>query len=195
MNPLPITQMINHRVEELGIDHRQLINRLGYSHYAKAERRLQELFSGNFSSISGGQSRLAVALGIPESLLIDAIEQSKAQIAMEADRAWRAAFKPFCIIETEQNGRPRQIFMAAMINAMQYVLKEFPTVLPEEGYLPYVIKNIDDWLIEVRNYFYAPTGFVINWTADKSSRYSLSGLKVCDLDKAIRGGSLGMSLK
>lgn len=195
MNPLPIAQMINNQMEELGIDHRQLIHRLGYSHDAKAERRMQELLSGNFGSISGVQTRLAAAIGIPESVLIDAIEQSKAQIAMEVDRAWRAAFKPSCIIETEQNGQPRQIFMAAIVNAMQYVVKEFPTELPEEGYLPYVIKNIDDWLIEVRKFFYAPTGFVINWTTDKSSRYLLSGSKVCDFDKAIRGGSLGMSLK
>lgn len=195
MQPTAINQLINNRIEELGISYADLVERAGYTNKAKGLRRLDELFNSNFESARGLIERLPVALELPRDDISQAIETTKRTIAELVEAEWRAAFKPNARILTEENGRPRQIALAAISNAGQYVCIEFPEGMPAEGYLEYVLQVLPKVLEDVSRYFYAPLGFVINWNPDSATKYSLDGARLEDLPRAFRGGVLSFSLK
>lgn len=190
-----IEQLIKSRTAELGISYAQLVRLAGYANEAKGVRRLEGLFASDFESTRGLIEKLPEALGLPKEVVEAAIAKTKQYIADYEEAEWRASFKPNLRILTEQNGRPRQIGMAAICNAGTRVCIEFPDELPASQYLEYVLKILPAQLQEVSSFFYAPTGFVINWSPDSASRYELDGTLVEDMARAYRGGSLSFRLK
>lgn len=190
-----INQLIANRTQELGISYGDLVERAGYANKAKGLRRLDELFNSNFESASGLIERLPIALELPRGDICQAIETTKRTIAELAEAEWRAAFKPNARILTEENGRPRQIALAAISNAGKYVCIEFPEGMPAEVYLEHVLQVLPKALEDVSRYFYAPVGFVINWNPDHATKYSLDGDCLEDLPRAFSGGVLSFRLK
>lgn len=195
MCPAFIENLIKTRSEQLGKSQHDLISSLGYSNPTKAATRLRQFYEGCSKPNLDFVSRLAAALQISESVILEAIRESQQQIALERDRVWRTNFKPHCLIQTAKNGRPKQITIAAFTDAMKYVVKEFPPEIAHTKYLPYVMLNLEDWLVDVNNFFFEPVGFVINWSPDSSSAYLLNGSKLCDFSSALKHGVLGWSIK
>ena len=195
MRPTLIEKLVKIRSEQLGKSQREIINSLGYSKTTKAATRLRQLYEGDSKKTSAISTRLANALQISESIVLEAIRETQQQIALEKDKVWRASFKPHCIIQTAQNGRPKQITIAALVGAMRYTVKEFPSEIAPQEYFPYVMANLEDWLVNVKNFFYEPLGYVINRSPDSSSAHLLDGSKLCEFRNAIRYGALGCSIK
>ena len=190
-----IEQLIKSRIQELGISYAQLIRRTGYANEAKGIRRLESLFDSDFVSTRGLIEKLPAALDLPKEEVEAAIAKTKQDIADFEDAEFRAAFKPNARILTEKNGRPRQIFRAAICNALTHVYMEFPNESPPERYLGYVLGALPAQLKKVADFFYPPTGFVINWSPDQATRYTLDGSEMEELPMAFRGGTLSFRLK
>jgi hypothetical protein len=126
MKPLIIHDLIQQRCKELTISHHELIVQSRITNIAKGLRRLQQLFDGDFISSRGLIERLPSALDLPQSVVEDAINTSKQQIADEIEEAWRSNFVPHALAITANNGGPRQNTMAAICNAGRYVRIDFP---------------------------------------------------------------------
>lgn len=193
MHPTLIEKLVKKRSEQLGKSKSEIINSLGYSNTTKAATRLRQLYEGDSKKTSGISTRLASALQISESIVREAIRETQQQIALEKDKVWRASFKPHCIIQTAQNGRPKQITIAALVGAVRYTVKEFPSELAPQEYFPYVMANLEDWLVNVKNFFFEPLGFVINRSPDSSTAYLLDGSILCEFSSAIGHGALAWS--
>ena len=139
MNETPIESLVRTRTKELGITLPQLVRRAEMSNVSKGLRRLQALFSADFISTRGLIKTLSKALDVSPESVTAAIEQTKKQLDDEAKRKWRESFKPNAIVMTGERGRPRQIFMAALLNAGQHVHLEFPEALPEIEYMDHAL--------------------------------------------------------
>jgi hypothetical protein len=190
-----IEQLVRSRMEALGISQAELIRRTGYANFAKGERRLASLFDSDFTSSRGLIEVLPTALVIDKDVVETAVKQTIKDNEDYAEAEWVKSFKPYAFILTEQNGRPRQITMAAICNAGKHVRIEFPDEIPADHYLQYVLDALPDQLKEVASFFYAPLGFVINWAPYSATRYDLSGAFVENLPRAHIGGRLSFSLK
>lgn len=182
-----IEELIKSRALEVGITYAQIIRRAGYVNESKGLRRLKSLFDSNFDSTRQLIERLPEALDLPKEVIESAIAKSIRDLEALEDREWRTGFKPNLLILTEQNGKPRQITKAAICNARSRVYLEFPDELSTSHYLQYALKILPAQLIEVDCFFYAPIGFVINWSPDQATLYKLDGSYVEDLPHAQRG--------
>ncbi|MGV1016817.1 MAG: hypothetical protein ACOYBW_05500 [Fluviibacter phosphoraccumulans] len=190
-----IEKLIRSRIQEIGITCAQLIKKSGYANESKGVRRLESIFASDFETTRGLIEKLPAALDLPKEQIEAAIAKTKQDNADYEEAEWRAAFKPNARILTEENGRPRQITMAAISNAGRTVVMEFPDELPAVQYLEYVLTGLPDQLREAASFFYPPTGFVINWSPDRASKYDLNGVLIEELPRAFRGGALSFTLK
>ncbi len=195
MEKLPIQELIEQRLAELGISRSQLAGRVGYNRIAKGLRKLDALMEGDTRNNRWISDRLPAAQELPEQTIEAALDETTALLRKTADDLWRSTFKPNCLILTEHNGRPRQITIAALVGAGRHVCQQIPDDIPESNYCSYVRERLDGWLVEVRKFFHAPTGYIINYTPDKATQFDLDGNKVADLDKAKRAGMLTASLR
>ena len=195
MSPLPIENLIKSRANELGLTLAQVISRTGMANNSKGWRRLEQLFDGDFVSSRGLIEKLPEALGLRYTEIEAAVINSKNELASEADKAWRESFKPHAIVLTAERGRPRQIFFAAMCNAMQFVRITFPENLPTSDYKSYAFEALGRQKEDIGNYFYAIEGLVINWNPDSAIRYDLAGNEISHSDKATVLGRLSFNLK
>lgn len=184
MSETPIESLLRTRVKELGISLPQLVRRAGMSNVSKGLRRLDSLFGADFVSTRGFIKALPLALDIPPEAVTAAIEQTRKQGNDEAERKWRASFKPNAIVLTGERGRPRQIFVAALLNASQHVHLEFPEALPETDYLDHALAFIAEHRGEISKFFHAPEGIAINWSPDSCSLYTLEGKQIGDNARA-----------
>ena len=162
----------------------QLVLCTGMSNVSKGLRRLEGLFGSDFISTRGLIQALPQALDLPVDTVTAAVEQTKKQLDDEAEREWRASFKPNAIVLTGNRGRPRQIFMAVFLNASQHIHIEFPEGMPQTQYLEHALAFFAEQRDEIKKFFSAPEGIVINWGPDSSSLYSLEGKHIEDDDKA-----------
>lgn len=142
-----IEKLVRSRIQDLGITCAQLIKRTGYTNDAKGVRRLEALFASDFVSTRGLIKKLPAALDLPKEQVEAAIAKTKQDNADYEEAEWRAAFKPNARILTEENGRPRQITMAAICNAGRTVVMKFPEDLPAAQYLGYVLKALPTQLV------------------------------------------------
>lgn len=180
MSETPIESLVRTRAKELGITLPQLVRRTGMSNVSKGLRRLDGLFGADFISTRGLIKALPLALDIPSEAVTAVIEQTRKQLSDEAERDWRASFKPNAIVLTGERGRPRQIFVAALLTASQHVHLEFPEAMPETEYLDHALAFFAERRGEISKFFHAPEGIAINWSPDSCSIYTLEGEHIED---------------
>jgi hypothetical protein len=195
MSPLPIETLIKSRASELDLTLAQVVSRTGMANTSKGLRRLEQLFDGDFVSSRGLIDKLPEALGLPNTDIEIAVTNSKNKLAAEADKAWRESFRPHAIVLTGERGRPRQITFAAICNAGRFVRITFPNNLPSTNYKTYAFAALGQQKADIRKYFYAIEGLVINWNPDSATIYDLTGAEISQLDKAAILGRMSFSLK
>ena len=184
MSETPIESLVRTRTKELGISLPQLVRRAGMSNVTKGLRRLEGLFGADFISTRGLIKALPLALEIPPEAVTAVIEQTRRQFNDEAEREWRASFKSNAIVLTGERGRPRQIFVAALLNASQHVQVEFPEGMTKTEYLSHALTFFAEHRDEISKFFYAPEGIAINWNPDCCSLYTLEGKHIGDETRA-----------
>jgi hypothetical protein len=195
MKPLIIHDLIQQRCKDLSISHREVIVRSGITNIAKGLRRLQQVFDGDFISSRGLIDRLPPALDLPKSVIEDAINASKQQITDEMEASWRSNFVPHALAITANNGRPRQITMAAICNAGRYVRIDFPETIPESDFKQYAFEMLITRAPDIAKFFYELQGLVINYSPDKSVKFNLDKQMVDESNRAIKAGQLSFTIR
>ena len=195
MKPLIIHDLIQQRCKDLSISHHEVIVRSGITNIAKGLRRLQQVFDGDFISSRGLIERLPPALDLPKSVVEDAINASKQQITDEIEAAWRSNFVPHALAITANNGRPRQITMAAICNAGRYVRIDFPETIPESDFKQYAFEMLITRAPDIAKFFYELQGLVINYSPDKSVKFNLDKQMVDESNRAIKAGQLSFTIR
>ena len=195
MSETPIESLVRSRTKELGISLPQLVRRAGMSNVSKGLRRLEGLFGADFISTRGLIKALPLALDIPPEAVTAVIEQTRRQFNDEAEREWRASFKSNAIVLTGERGRPRQIFVAALLNASQHVQVKFAETMPATEYLNHALAFLSEHRDEISKFFYAPEGIAINWNPDSCSLYTLEGKHIGDEARAKMIGQASIRFK
>jgi hypothetical protein len=195
MKPLIIHELIQQRCKELSISHHELIVRSGITNIAKGLRRLQQLFDGDFISSRGLIERLPSALDLPQPVVDDAINASAKQIADEIEAAWRSNFVPHALAITANNGRPRQITMAAICNAGRYVRIDFPETMQSSDFKQYAFDVLSTRAPDIAKFFYELQGLVINYSPDKSIKFNLDKQMVEESNRAVKAGQLSFTIR
>ena len=150
----PIELLIQSRCSELNMSYRELIARTAYSNISVGLKRLQQLFAADFISARGLIDKLPAALVMSPDVINQAITDTKAQLKLEADKSYRAAFKPHYIVRTAQRGRPKQLFIAGLLNSIKYVSAEFPDDLSSNDYVTYAVDSFKTNSEHIQDFFY-----------------------------------------
>jgi hypothetical protein len=195
MKPLVIQELIRQRCKELSISQQELIVQSGITNTAKGLRRLQQLFDGDFISSRGLIAHLPNALDLPQSAIDNAINESKQQIADEIEAEWRANFVPHALAITANNGRPRQITIAAICNAGRHVRIDFPEYMQPVDFKEYAFKVLTTRAPEIAKFFYELEGLVINYSPEKSIKFSLDKNIIEESSRAIKAGQLSFTIR
>ena len=132
--PTPLAELIQTRMQALGLDRQALGFRLGYQNPLKATGRVDALCNGQIRS---AKSRAALqrlpealeinpeevesALAATEAILAELERQAEEQrrLAQDKDEAeWRASFRPHAVILTELTV-PSQIFFCGVMGGTE----------------------------------------------------------------------------
>jgi hypothetical protein len=185
---LPIGLLIATRRHELGITSADLARRVGYRNIGKGVRRIDELCRSDFRAAQFIVGALPRALELPEDDLRRAIQATGDELDArergrleEGEQRYRATFEPHLIWTTEFS-RPTSITMA--------ILYGIPTLLRfnldvDRGEKTFVSQAIAA-MPEAIHFFGNATGFTINYSPDRATRYDAQGNTVATFSKAQR---------
>jgi hypothetical protein len=190
-----IQYLIQSRCYELNISYKELIARTDYSNLSVGLKRLNQLFDADFESSCNLMEQLRKLLEIETTLFKQAMIDTEAQLNLEAELEYRANFKPNFVIRTANRGRPKQICLAAMINASQYITAEFPSHLNLNQYVRYAVEFFDKSKRQILRFYFAPEDIVINYAPDDAEVVSLSGHKIEHLQHSVLNGTLSIQLR
>jgi hypothetical protein len=116
---LPIHDLVETRLKELGIRRSEVVRRCGFKNVDKGLRRLEAVCGGDLDYVSARMvlNALPTALEVEEGVVDVAvrqsaalIDQSKRMAAAEREAAWRASFKPHALLVGTET-RPSSITM------------------------------------------------------------------------------------
>lgn len=192
--PSKIEALITSRCEDLNLSKKQMIQRTGLS-VSKAMRRLDQLYEGEWKRAVGLLDKLPAALELPTQVLQDAVQASIDDERKAEDAAWRAQFKPHALIRTANNGRPRQITIAALVNAASHLRVRFNPDTPEEEYLPIAQEALRQRLDMIKFFYAEPEEIWVNITPDHAKRYTAAGEFIANHPQALRLGTTVFTLR
>ena len=209
----PLAHLIQTRMQELGLDREALGFRLGYQNPLKAAGRVYALCNGHLTSAKSRAAlrRLPEAIEVPSEAVqraLDATEerfaeqerQAEAQRRLareEEERAWRAAFKPHAVIQTERTV-PSQITICGLMGGAGPLLI-IPCDLskPPITFIQQAIAALPRRHEDGRRYvmfFGEALGLIINYSPDRAVRCDLDGNPLEVLPKAYRIGEVQLSI-
>ncbi len=185
-----IQHLIESRCRELNISFKQLIINTGYTNVSVGLKRLEQLFQNDYKLASGLIKKLPEALKIApedvqEAILCSQLAQRAAQD--EFERLW---FRPNFLVRTEQQGRPKQIFIAAILNANRNITAYFPADLKVKYYKRYAVEHFRLYYQEIIALFYEPIDIVINYSYEQAEVISLEGDHIEYLNKHVKAGKI-----
>jgi hypothetical protein len=185
-----IRDLINSKCLELNISYKELIIKSKYSNVSVGLKRLNQLFNHNYQASAGLIEKLPLALNISVTDINQAIICSKIEQKTEQDKTDRLLFKPNVLVRTEQSCKPKQIYIAAILNANQYITQELPDALAISEYKNYAMNFYHLNIERIKAFFYAPIDIVINYSFEYSELISLTGNHIEYLNKHERAGEL-----
>jgi hypothetical protein len=194
---LPIGLLISTRQRELGITTAEIARRVGYRNIGKGVRRINELCQGDFRAAEFIVSALPHALELPEDDVTRAIRATEDELDErerarheEEERRYRATFKPHLIWTTEFS-RPSSITMAIFYGIPRLLRFNLDAEKGQETYVAQAIAAMPSTI----QFFGKATGFTINYTPDRATRYDAQGHTVATFSKAQRLPKGDMTLK
>jgi hypothetical protein len=194
---LPIRDLVETRLKELGIQRSELALRCGYKNVNKGNRRIEAICGGDLDSSSGRMilKALPTTLEVSEDVVnaaaretADALDRRKRTAAAEREEAWRASFKPHAyLVGTET--RPSSITMYGFSGGPERWLR-----IPFD-YSQRPVTYATQALAVVRNtptvaFFGPTTGYIVNYTPDRAVRFDLDGDPVEVLPRAYPPGQI-----
>ena len=185
-----IQKIIQSRCYELNITYKELVIKTGYSNVSVGLKRLNQLFNNDYQASAGLIEKLPLALNLSVAEINQAIICSKLEQKAEQDEIDRLWFRPNVLVRTEQRGRPRQIFIAAILNANQYIAHDFPADLHVSEYKRYALNFYYSNAERVDAFFYAPVDIAINYSYEHSEIITLAGDHIEYLNKHESVGKL-----
>lgn len=193
-SPSTIHRLIESRCRELDISFKQLIINSGYSNISVGLKRLNQLFDNNYQAAQGLIKKLPVALDLSASEINQAILCSKLEQKAAQDELERLWFRPNFIIRTKNDGKPKQIFIAAILNAGQYVQGDYPADLHVSDYKAYAIAHFHEHCMSILAFYEEPIDIVINYAYEHAEVISLEGDHISRLNKQVRAGQLSYEI-
>jgi hypothetical protein len=188
-------ELIETRCAERQLSRKAFITAVGFANTSKGLRRLDELRDFHFLGAQFIIDQLPRVLEVDRAEVDAAVNATHEAMRQERDRLWRLNFKPFGIIQTGLNGRPRQITMAALCNLQRYVHIYFAADVPVSEYLPRTMAAFKENETNVRRWFYEPECLVINYTPDHAERYTFEGQYIDTLPHAVVPGMASVRLR
>ncbi len=213
---LPLAELIESRLRQLGLTQQELGFRLGYSNPVKAGGRIYALCEGY---LDNGKSRaalvrLADALELPADQVEHVIEltqeslKERKRIADEQRRreihakelAWRGEFKPHAIVLTERR-MPSQITLCALAGGPETLLTiKFDLSQPPITFVRQAVALLPRKApVGASGRRYVPffgeaLGLIINYSPDHALRCDLEGNPIERLSAAYRVGQIKLTL-
>ncbi|WP_425416501.1 hypothetical protein [Oricola indica] len=185
----PLSALIERRLDELCIRRADLVRRMGYANVNKGMRRFGDIMNGDMRMAAILREKLAMALEVDIAIVDEAIAETRAAVQDEADRRYRASFKPHAVILTERT-IPSPIFAAAFVGVDRLLRIDF-----DEGSSPVTfVKQVVRQLPEGVPAFGLVTGFVVNYSPDHAVVFDRDGDPVAELDEAVRIGQANVSV-
>ena len=203
----PLADLIQTRMEDLGLDREALGFRLGaYKNPLKAAGRVHALIEGSRRALA----RLADALEVDPEVVdraVAATEELFAERRRQAeeehriaqgkeDAEWRAAFSPHAVIQTETT-MPSQITICGMTGgAERWLIIRFDLSKPPITFVQQAIDALPSLVSPAGGvpFFGRAVGLIINYTLDKALRCNLDGDPLEVVPKAYRVGEVQLSL-
>jgi hypothetical protein len=185
---LPLGKLISTRRRELGITTAEIARRVGYRNIGKGIRRINELCQGDFRAAGFIVGALPRALELPEDDVRRAIQATKDELDArerarieEEEQRYREWFKPHLIWTTEFS-RPTSITMAIFYGIPRLLRFNLDADSGEETFVSQAIAAMPSTI----TFFGKATGFTINYTPDRATRYDAQGNTVATFAKAQR---------
>jgi len=135
--------LLDLRIQELGLSRQDFICRLGYQNIAKGERRFRALEAGDLRLARKRLPAIASALELPHQAIEDAISAEWAERKRLDDEAYRLAFRPHAVLRTTRT-TPSPIAIAGLINAVKRLYVCFPKDLPVDQYASFVARSLPE---------------------------------------------------
>jgi hypothetical protein len=211
----PLADLIQARMQELGLNDEALGKRLGYSNPAKAAGRVHALCNGLPLSAKSRFAlwRLPEALELPAEVVTQAVAdteelfaerereaEEQRRLTREAeDAAWRASFQPHAVIQTEYTV-PTQITICGLMGGagprliIPLDLSQSPITFVQQAVdaVPENTMPRSDGGRSVM-FFGRALGLIVNYSPDSALRCDLDGKPLEALDKAYRPGEVRLS--
>jgi hypothetical protein len=167
----------------------------GYKNITVGLKRLKQLFNAEYESARGLIEKMLPVLDVSLEQIEKSILELKQQQLLEAEIAYKASFKPHFIIRTANACRPKQIFIAGLLNASQYISDSFPSDLNDKEYIVHALNHLNSNVDNIIKLFHEPVDVVINYAYDKAEVVSLSGQHISYLDKSVLNGTISIRLR
>jgi hypothetical protein len=213
---LPLAELIQSRLRQLGLTPQALGLRLGYSNAAKAVGRVYALCEGY---LDNRKSRAAL-LRLPDALELPADEVAhvvaltrsslaeQKRIANEQERreihaketAWRAEFRPHAVILTERKIVSQITFCALAGGPETLLIIRFDLSQPPITFVKQAIAGLPRKAPVGANgrryvlFFGEPLGLIINYSPDHALHCDLEGNPIKWLPAAYRVGQIELTL-
>jgi len=187
--------LINSRSAALNISQCELVSMAGYANTAKGIRRLNMIEGFDFESSRYLIAQLPKILQVEMTEVEQAVRASLEALKAERELEWHQNFRPYARVRTGEGGRPRQITMAAICNAMRYVQFYFPEGTSSDDFTQLAVAAYKQNEKDVRRFFYEPEDIVVNFSTDRVACYSLEGDFLEELASAIEPASLFVTLR
>jgi hypothetical protein len=213
---LPLAELIQSRLRQLGLTPQALGFRLGYSNPAKAEGRVYAICEGYLDNRKSRAAlvRLADALELPADEVADVIELTREslaeqkRIANEQERreihakeiAWRAEFKPHAVIITERRIASQITFCALAGGPETLLVILFDLSQPPITFVRQSVAGLPRKAPVGANgrryvpFFGEPLGFIINYSPDRALHCDLKGNPIEWLLAAYRVDQIELTL-
>jgi hypothetical protein len=213
---LPLAELIQSRLRQLGLTPQELGFRLGYSNPAKAEGRVYAICEGYLDSRKSRAAliRLANALELPADEVAHVIELTRTSLAAQkriADEqekrekhkeeiAWRAEFKPHAVIVTERNVASQITFCALAGGPEALLIIPFDLSKPPVTFVGQAVAGLPKKAPVGANgrryvhFFGEPVGLIVNYSPDRALHCDLEGNPIEWLSAAYRIGQMELTL-
>ena len=180
-----LKQLIEKRLEELGIRRGELVRRMGYSNISKGCRRLDDLCEGDFAFVHNLRPMLVKGLAVE----VEVVDATIREMVDKMDAEYRAAFEPFAVVLPERD-RPSPIFAYVLGGGQESRIIEFEEGSSPDTYKEQALRKMPDSIIAMGR----STSVIVNYSPDHAVEFDREGNKLYELDSAYRPGEAGVRI-
>ena len=183
---MTLDQLIQKRLVELKMKRSELARGMGYAQdkLGKGCIRIDRIRGGDLYLAWDLRERLAKGLQVSTEVVEAAIDGT--QEAQHA--AWRAAFRPYGVVLTENTGRPTcSLFIFAISGEGDKLTLRFEEGSDPATFVEQALRKFPKQVMGLGK----TTGFVLNYTPDRAILYDREGRQIEELDEVMEARTSG----